>query len=209
MAIRSSCGSGIAGSGPVTATRVAIVLLVAVVALGPLYTAPGYSAIANVISELAAQNTPRNWLMSGAFVALGAAVAYEGIRDYRRALLPFIGFGLFFGAVGLFGHKPITPGVPFIPWVHDLHSGLATASGVALTVGFVWQAVRGHSTSYRLLAAALAVVCVALPLLMLASPPYQGAIQRLMYLAVFGWLWRYYPRQVDAGQGAVCDATAR
>lgn len=180
-----------------SATRVAIAFLVFAVAFGPLYTAPGYSAVSNLISELAAQNTPRRWLMSGAFMALGAAVAYEGIQRYRRPLLPFIGFGLFFGAVGLFGHKPITPGVPFTPWVHDVHSALATAFGVALTVGFVWQAVRGYTAVYRVVAAALAVVCVALPLLMLANPPYQGAIQRVMYLAVFGWLWLYFPRKVD------------
>jgi hypothetical protein len=175
-------------------TRLAILLFALAVALGPLYTAPGYSAVANAISELAAQNTPRNWLMSAAFVALGGAVAFDGARAFHRPLLPFIAFGIFFAAAGLFGHRPITPGVPFVPWVDGAHSALASLSGVALTVGFAWQAVRAASAAYRRLAIVLAAVCVGLPLLMLAFPPYQGAIQRLMYAAVFAWLWACYPK---------------
>jgi hypothetical membrane protein len=184
-------------------TRIAVVVFVLIVALGPLYTAPGYSATSNVISELAAQNTPRNWLMSSAFLVLGGAVARDGFRWFRRPLLPFIAFGILFAAVGLFGHRPLTPGEPFTPWVDSVHSVLASLSGVALTVGFIWQSIRANASAYRILAAALAVTCIALPLLMLAVPQYQGAIQRLMYVAVFAWLWAYYPRRIHASEEAL------
>lgn len=179
-------------------TRAAIAFFVVVVALGPLYTAAGYSAASNVISELAAQNTPRNWLMSAAFVALGAAVAFDGARVFRWPLAPFIAFGVAFAAAGLAGHRPITDGVAFVPWVDAVHSVLATLCGVALTVGFGWQAVRAASLARRLQAVVLAAACVGLPLLMLANPQVQGAIQRVMYLGVFAWLWAYYPGRADA-----------
>lgn len=179
-------------------TRLAISLFVVNVALGPLYAVSGYSATSNVISELAAQNTPRNWLMSVAFITLGAAVAFDGAKSFRRPLLPFIAFGILFAAAGIFAHRPITQGVAFVPWVDSAHSALASLSGVALTVGFVWQAIRAASAAYRLLAIALAGACVRLPLLMLANPQYQGAIQRLMYLAVFAWFWVYYPKNAHA-----------
>lgn len=179
-------------------TRVAIALFVVVVVIGPFYTAPGYSAVSNVISELAGQNTPRNYLMSVAFLALGASVAFDGLRFFRPALLPFISFGFLFGAAGVFGHKPFTAGAPYIGWVDALHSALATLSGVALTAGFVWQAVRATSRHHRTLAWVLAAVCVGFPLLMLTLPAYQGIIQRAMYLAVFAWLWAYYPRAGSA-----------
>ena len=179
-------------------TRVAIALFVAVAALGPIYSAQGYSPVANVISELAAQNTPRNYLMSAAFVALGTAVIYDGVKAFHRSLLPFMLFGIAFAAAGLFGHKPISDAVPYSAWLDTAHSALATASGIALTVGFLWQAAAARPTTYRLLSAALAMVCVVLPLLMLNLPGYQGLLQRVMYLLVFAWLWVYYPRTADA-----------
>jgi hypothetical protein len=174
-------------------TRAAIALFILSVTFGPLYTAEGYSAKANLISELAGQSTPRNYIMSVAFVLLGASIAFEGLRVFRPALLPFICFGVCFGAAGVFGHKPFTDGVPYIEWVDALHSHLATLSGVALTLGFVWQAIRGPSPRHRILACALAAVCVVFPLLMFNLPAYQGAIQRIMYLALFAWLWACFP----------------
>jgi hypothetical protein len=175
------------------ATRTCIVLFVVAVALGPAYTAPGYSAVSNVISELAGQHTPGRLVMVAAFVALGAAVGVDGLRARRTDALPFVAFGLCFAAAGMFGHKPFVAGVAYTAWVDTLHSALATVSGVALTVGFVWQALRAQNTRHRALAWALAAWCVVLPLLMLQSPANQGIIQRIMYLAVFAWLWLFYP----------------
>lgn len=179
-----------------TTTRIATTLFVALAALGPLYTVAGYSPVVNVISELAAQHTPRNHVMAIGFVVLGAAVVVDGARAYRRSLLPFMVFGVAFGAAGLFGHKPIAADVPYVAWMHTVHGVLASLSGTALTVGFVWQAVAARAMGYRLIAAALAIVCVALPLLMLSLPDWQGLVQRVMYLLVFGWLWVVYPRRV-------------
>lgn len=183
-------------------TRVAIVAFGVAVALGPSYTSAGYSPVVNVISELAAQGTPRNYLMASSFVALGAAIVVDGARAFRRALLPFIAFGLAFGAAGLFGHKPITAGVPYSGWVDAAHSALATVSGIALTVGFGWQAAAANVPRYRWLSAALAVACVGMPLLMLQAPQYQGLIQRAMYLFVFCWLWVFYPQLTDGRPAA-------
>jgi hypothetical membrane protein len=175
-------------------TRVGIVLFVLAVAAGPLYTVPGYSAVGNLISELAAQNTPRNILMSGAFVALGVGIAVDGLRPFAAAQAPIIGFGVFMALAGLFGHRPISAGVPYVEWAHAAHSALATAAGTSITVAFVWQAVRQPWWVRRAVAAALAVLCLVLPLTMLSFPAVQGAVQRLMYLLMFTWLWLHYPR---------------
>ncbi len=178
-----------------SAARVGIALFVLAAAAGPLYTAPGYSAVGNLISELAAQNTPRNVLMSGAFVALGVGIVVDGLRPFAPAQAPFIAFGVFMSLAGLFGHRPITPGVPYAEWAHTAHSALATAAGICISVAFVWQAIRQPSRVHRAVAAAIAALCLALPLAMLSMPGVQGAIQRLMYLLIFAWLWRHYPRR--------------
>ncbi len=177
-------------------TQWGVLVFVAAAAFGPLYTVPGYSVLSNVISELAAQNTPRNAIMATAFVLLGALVAWDGLQPWRAPGLPFVVFGIAFAAAGLFGHKPVTEGVPYLAWVDTVHSQLATVSGIALTVGFGWQAALRGRWPQRLAAGLLALACVGLPLLMLAWPAGQGAVQRAMYLLVFGWLFAFYPQRL-------------
>lgn len=179
-----------------TITRAAIVLFLAAVVLGPVYTAPGYSSIHHVISALAAQNTSGSFIMSAAFVILGVSIAVEGMASWRRSVAPFVVFGLCFAAAGLFGHRPITEGVPYSVWQDQVHSVLATLSGIALTAGFVWQAVLATTRADRAVAITLGAICVGLPLVMLSMPDYQGAVQRVMYLLVFAWLWKYHPRLI-------------
>ena len=179
-------------------TRLGIAIFAVAVVAGPLYTVPGYSPVANLISELGAQNTPRNFLMVAAFVALGAGIVADGLRKFHRTHAPFIAFGLFMVLVGFFGHKPINPDLPYAAWVHTAHGALATAAGISITVGFAWQAFRRAGTAKRVAAASLAVVSLALPLAMLSFPGYQGAIQRVMYFLVFSWLWVYYPPRTHA-----------
>jgi len=183
-------------------TRAAIALFVVVAALGPMYTARGYSPTTNVISELAAQNTPGNHFMATAFVFLGAALLYDSLKEFHLSLLPFMLFGAAFGAAGVFGHKPISEGVPYSVAFDTVHSILATASGVALTIGFVWQAIAASSSIQKGIAAALALACTTLPMLMLSFPQGQGLVQRVLYLLVFTWLWAHYPQNVHASHRA-------
>lgn len=176
-------------------TRVGILLFALSVIAGPLYTVPEYSMVRNLISELAAQNTPRNWLMAAAFVALGTGIAVDGFRRRAPHWLPFMAFGILMALAGLFGHRPLDPEVPYVAWVHTAHSVLATGAGISITAGFIWQAFRRPGPFRRLACALLALVCVALPLLMLWHPSVQGATQRVMYALVFSWLWISYPKE--------------
>ena len=178
-------------------TRIAITLFCLAVAFGPVYTVPGYSARANLISELAAQNTRGAFIMAGAFVVLGAAIVFDGWRVFRSCMVPFMLFGAFMVLAGLFGHKPMTSDVPYSATVAGAHSLFATMAGIGISLAFVWQAWLASAMPGRLTAAALALVCLVLPLGMLNLPAYQGVIQRLMYALVFAWLWLYYPHRVD------------
>ncbi len=190
------------------ATRIGIAVFVLAVAAGPLYTVSGYSSTSNLISELAAQHTQGNYIMAAAFIALGAAIVFDGSRSFERPLLPFMAFGCFMCLAGVFGHRPISPGVAYNALAHDAHGALATAAGISISVAFIWQALRQGSVGYRVLAASLAIACFALPLGMLAMPAHQGAIQRLMYVLVFLWLWFHYPRHSRASHRAVSATRA-
>jgi hypothetical membrane protein len=177
-------------------TRIGIVLFVLAVVAGPWYTVAGYSPVSHLISELGAQRTPNMLVMAAAFIALGAGIGVDALRHWRRPLAPFLAFGAFMVLVGIFPHKPITPGLAYSAPVHAAHAALATAAGIAITAAFAWQAWREPAPRRRVQASALAVLCLALPLAMLALPPWQGAIQRLMYTLVFVWLWARHPREV-------------
>ena len=179
-------------------TRFGISLFTLAVVAGPLYTVPEYSAVRNLVSELAAQNAPRNWLMSTAFIVLGACIAADGAKRFARHLVPFMAFGLFMALAGLFGHKPINPDAAYVAWVHSAHSALATVAGVSITLALAWQAFRQPLPAQRAIAGALAVVCLALPLTMLWFPPLQGLVQRTMYALIFAWLWLNYPEKTHA-----------
>jgi len=174
-------------------SRTGILVFSAAVLAGPFYTVDGYSVVQNVVSELGAQNTKNSSVMLTGFLALGLGLVVDGMRRFQWSALPFIAFGVFMALAGLFAHKPLAPSVPFSEATHAVHSALASLAGVAVTVGLVWYAIRARSTWRRGTAVVLGALCVVLPLGMLAVPPYQGLIQRAMYLLVFAWLWAYFP----------------
>ena len=97
------------------------------------------------------------------------------------------------GLAGLLAHKPISPDVGFNEFIHQTHSSLATLAGISITVGLLWQAALVSTFRSRAMTISLAVLCLILPLCMLAFQDIQGLIQRIMYLFVFVWLWVYYP----------------
>lgn len=179
-------------------TQFGILAFVVAVIAGPLYTVSGYSPVRNLISELSAQNTQGNWLMSAGFIALGLCIAYDGVLAFAVEQLPFIAFGIFMLLAGLFSHKPIAPEVPFVQWAHTMHSALATAAGLSITIGLVWQAGAQQLLLPRVIAGGLALVCLAVPLAMFRFPEVQGLLQRAMYVLVFAWLFHSYPLRSDA-----------
>jgi hypothetical protein len=131
--------------------------------------------------------------MMTAFVIFGGSLILAGIQTFVPANLPIIAFGLFMLLAGVFGHKPITPGIPYQPTIHTIHSMLASTAGICITLAFIWKSFDGDSIGFRLSSAFLAILCIVLPLLMMLFPNVQGLIQRLMYACVFAWLWFFYP----------------
>ena len=165
------------------------------VLLGPLYTEDEFRVTLNSISELAAQNTPNNYIMILSFLAVGSNLAIDGIRHYTHSFLPFILFGICIGLAGAFPHKPINAGVEYNILVHNTHNILAVISGFAITIGFIWQGVLSKTTIGKIICFYLAAACLIFPLLMLYISDYQGLFQRAMYAQVFIWLWFNFPKK--------------
>ena len=126
--------------------------------------------------------------MIGAFIALGGGILFDSIKRFHVSLLPFILYGLLMVIVGFFPHKPINPSLNFNEMYHNLHGIFASIAGTLLTVGLIWQGFRTNKVQ-RAICFYMAAVCLIFPVLMLSFPNYQGIIQRVMYLQIFGWLW--------------------
>jgi len=183
---------------PVNPTRAGILIFTATALAGPLYTIEGYSPVRNLISQLGAQNTQNSIVMIVGFLALGVGIVADGIRHFCKTMVPFIAFGMSMALAGLLAHKPILPAASYSESAHLVHSALATLAGISITVGLLWQSVLTATLPSRLMIISLATLCVALPLCMLAMQEIQGLIQRMMYLALFVWLWIYYPGKIKA-----------
>ncbi|MHC4160236.1 MAG: DUF998 domain-containing protein [Planctomycetota bacterium] len=177
-------------------TRIGILIFASTALSGPWYTVKDYSSVSNLISQLGAQNTQNNYIMVAGFLALGIGIVADGIRRFRKPVLPFIAFGLFMALAGLLAHKPLSPAVEYSEGAHQAHSGLATLAGISITVGLLWQAVLAITYRSRAVIITLAVLCLALPLCMLAFQQFQGFIQRIMYLFLFAWLWINFPIEI-------------
>lgn len=174
-------------------TKFGILIFAAAILLGPFYAVEGYSVIANTISELGAQRTPNNVVAIIGFVAFGLGIAIDWLQHRSWATAPFLLFGIFVAAAGLLPHRPIDPAIPYNGLVHRLHSVMATASGIAVTLGFLWQGFGESAMKIRLCDFYMAGICLTLPMVMFAMPEFQGLIQRIMYFQVFMWLWLLYP----------------
>lgn len=178
-------------------TKFGILIFAAAILLGPFYTVDGYSVVANTVSQLGAQRTPNNVVAIIGFVAFGLGIVIEWLRHRSWATVPFLLFGVFVAAAGLLPHRPIDPALPYNELVHRLHSVMATASGIAVTLGFLWQGIRANTTKIRICGFYMAGICLTLPMAMFAMPEFQGLIQRLMYFQVFIWLWFVYPSRTS------------
>lgn len=175
----------------ITTTRAGIFIFALVVLLGPLYTVQKYSFVSNLISELGAQHTPNNFIMISAFIALGGGIAFDGIKRFRKPILPFILYGLSMALVGIFPHKPIDATINYNALYHDLHGINASIAGTLMTIGLLWQGFVMNGL-HRIICFYMAGVSIIFPIFMLSFPNYQGIIQRVIYFQILGWVWFKY-----------------
>jgi len=174
-------------------TRISIIVFAIVVLAGPLYTVDNYSNIANLISELGAQQTKNNFIMIIGFLVLGLGILIDSYKKMSYPIIPFALFGIFMGMAGIFPHKPIDSSISYNHTFHSLHSLSATFAGISISIGFIWQGVLSLNKNQKLICFYLAIACFIFPMLMLSMSDYQGILQRIMYLQVFAWLWIMFP----------------
>lgn len=179
---------------------VAFVLLSTGVAF---FSFDGYSLLSNTTSHLGAQGSPHAWVMNLVFLGMGATaiwITYATRIRYDQVIGGVFGGSLMVTAV--FRHAPLMAGKPADVLQDQLHSIVASATGLSfilLAMGHgVMSAGRQRTGGFALAAfATLISVCMA------AFPSIAGLLQRVLFVVAFGWLFFVmqppHQRQVSRG----------
>ena len=172
---------------------VALAGSIGAVALAPAAVAESYSSIENTISESAAQGVDGAWVGRSGFLLFGFAVLattrWAGGRWGPVATACHLVFAAGQFAVAAFAARSWVDAAEFDRVEDSLHSIAATVIGVTFSVGVVAAAIRRRPRSWPALAPdAVAVLsATALPLVMLATPTFDGAVQRVMFATAYLW----------------------
>ncbi|HSS66619.1 MAG TPA: DUF998 domain-containing protein [Gammaproteobacteria bacterium] len=180
-----------------SATLPGVIVALIAIAVGPYFTAPGYSSVTHAISELGAQGAPNSWIMNAGFFAYGLGVLIDAVRRLRTSpfvAVAFMVFGLAMIMNAVFSHRPIDHELLYDVRADTLHSLFATVVGFSFTFGALAQSFIERYRWRRLCCYAAAAAAVILPLGMLQFPGIQGVLQRLMFGISFAWLVVFLPK---------------
>lgn len=175
--------------------------LVAAMLIGPAFSHPEFSSIADTTSELAGQNMPGAWIMRAGFFLYGASALWAAANrltaDPLRHL-PVVLFGLGLIGAAIWSSHGIDPALG-VDWDEDwMHSFLASALGFAFALACSAWLFLPHGDPWDLLSWTGLIASVALPLAMMNIPDWDGAIQRVMFSISMVWLIRGYGQSSSA-----------
>lgn len=165
--------------------------LIPVMFILPFYSFEGYSILRHTTSHLGAQTAPNAWIMNLVFFLLGAACILESwilLRRFRinRILLYVFGLGLM--GVAIFKHAPVVEGLAYSAFEDSMHSFFATLVGFSYTL-FALSATLIERANKRRAAALLAgIMAIVFTVLIFGIQELAGLWQRIMFIALFGWL---------------------
>ena len=177
---------------------IAYLVMIPVIFLLPYFSLPEYNMVEHTTSQLAAQQTPRAWIMNAVFLLLGLASIVEAwtlLRSFwlHQILLTIFGWSLIMTAI--FQHAPIPEHLPFDANEDYLHSIFAKMTGWSFTIFAISAAFIERSKYQRISALAVGVLAIVLSILMFAVPQFAGVWQRGIFLICFGWLVFFLDRR--------------
>lgn len=158
-----------------------------------LFATNNYDWTKNTISDLGAQGYNRKLIMQSGFLAFGLILS-AGILTNGVTLRtgPILAYGLCVGLTGIFCTKPFFVADTYSKSQAAIHSILAQVAGIAFTLGILVQLFyTGHQGEKRAHLIFFTLV-IGLSASFGLIKEYQGVAQRLLYLASFVWLIKFY-----------------
>jgi hypothetical membrane protein len=183
---------------------IAVMYLVVAILIAHLFVSQPYVWSENTISQLGAQGYPYSWIMRAGFIGfgtlviLGAAQRIKKSRSLWYRELPLTIYGLGILLSGFFSAEPFRQGVAFSQTEADVHSAVATAAGIGMTIAILLYGLTDkpmfkkfiHGTAFVLVVALSAIFGMLSGEAGITGAGIGGAgiAQRLLYVAGFAWL---------------------
>jgi hypothetical membrane protein len=177
-----------------------IAFIVAVLIMAHLVVPDPYLWYLNSISQLGAQTYDKAWVMRAGFIGFGLLVQLSAITRicasrmlwYRE--LPIMIYGLAIIFSGIFSAEPFLEGAPYSRLEASIHSAAAMTAGIALSLAILVHALTDTPNSRRAGHFVALILVTGLSLLFGLMPNVAGVVQRLLWIAGFGWLLYLTPR---------------
>lgn len=172
----------------------AVAFIVVVILVAHAAAPPSYSWREHEISQLGAQGYEQAWIMRGGFIGFGALVVAGALQraSARRSLwvreAPLALYGLGILLAGFFSAKPFVAGVDYSEMEAGVHSIVATAAGVGISVGVLAYMLSDSPPRRRIVHLAALVLIVGLSALFGMLAGGTGIAQRCLYIVGFAWL---------------------
>jgi hypothetical membrane protein len=167
------------------------ILLLLVMFILPLFTAPGYSISRDTLGELGAQFTPHAWIMNFVFVSLSLCSVIAGWRYFEGSFIHrivLVLFGISLALSAFFNHAPLNHEIKY-NIIEDgwniYFTGTASLSFIILSIATSLILEKQHD---RLLAIAAGISAIIISILTTEADQYAGIWQRLMFIISFGWM---------------------
>jgi hypothetical membrane protein len=166
-------------------------LLILVMFILPVYSAPEYSIISNTLSQLGAQNTPNAWIMNFTFMSLGIGSIIAGWRyfegfAFQRLFLILSGISLTLAA--FLNHAPVNTLIQYNISEDGWHSYFIYTAILTFIILSVSSAFVPEKQADRVLAIVAGVSVLFLSILISKATWTAGIWQRFSFIISFGWM---------------------
>lgn len=185
--------------------QLAVAYIIGIIIIAHFLTPPEYHWTRNTISELAAQQTPYQWVMQAGLIGFGVMLASGlawrafSLRKISAGDIGVFGWGVSILLAGIFSTAPYIEGVTESVRESQLHSLFATMAGISLSLGIfahIFTAPKTDKFSHLIFFLLVIGLSGAFGL---AESGYisigEGIIQRVLWLTGFIWvIWAYADR---------------
>ncbi|HRR09641.1 MAG TPA: DUF998 domain-containing protein [Rhodothermales bacterium] len=172
---------------------VSTALFVLAIVVAHIFSTNSYDWTKNTISDLGSQGYDRKLIMQFGFLAFGltlsAGILANGLTWQST---PILIYGLCVGLTGIFCTQPFFNVNNYSATEANIHSVLAQIAGMAFTLGILVQLLNSADKSEKWIHFTFFILVVGLSASFGLVKDYQGIAQRLLYLASFIWLIRFF-----------------
>jgi hypothetical membrane protein len=168
-------------------------LFIVFIIVAHVFSADNYDWTKNTISDLGAQGYERKLIMQIGFLAFGLSLIIGLIlKGLSWQTAPILIYALSVALTGIFCTKPFTNIAIYSTTQSTLHSTFAQIAGISFSLGILTQIFFTPDNKTKYIHIAFFILVIGFSILFGLLKNYQGIAQRLLYLASFIWLIKYF-----------------